>query len=239
MAMTTAVALLVITSLPFFAVAFTDGIGDFDDFNPGDFDDFGIGDFDDFGAGDFDDFAPGGFDDFTPGDIGTPDDDYGFDEFDDDDGPFGGTPGNPGDDFIPDPDPNGDCIVDCNPLPNPNPNPRPRPGSSDTLRIFIHRIFLNDPFEQLPGTVLPLRITFENDGSKDMDNTKVLVMIPDLQLRDTVGPFNLDTGDQVTKMLFLELPEGAAPGTYPVRLFIHNLQDKRIVHREIEVVDYS
>jgi hypothetical protein len=233
------------TAIPFFSVALDD-FGGFDGL-PGDFEDGFDGDFDDGLDGDFDDGIPGDFDDGVPGDFddgigaapdpgdGTGDD--GFDPFDDNLDPFEPPPGLPGGtDTIPDPDPDDDgCIVNC----GPSPDPSPRPGRSDTLRMFIHRIFLNNPFEQTAGTVLALRITFENDGNKDMDNTKVLVMIPDIQARDTIGPFDLDTGEQMTKTLFLEIPEDVEPGTYPVRLFIHNLQDKRIVHREIEIVEYS
>lgn len=173
----------------------------------------------------------------------------GFDPFDGDLGPFGSAPGNPqGTDTMPNPDPDGDgCIVNCNPgstTPTPTPIPTGNPPSSstgkDTLRIFIHQIFLHDPFDHLAGDQVPLRITFENDGTKNLDNTKVIATIPDLGgVRATVGPFDLNRGRTMTKTLVLELPEDVQPGTYAVRLQIYSETAQRIVHREVEIIDYS
>ena len=174
----------------------------------------------------------------------------GFDVFSGDLGPFTNTPGNPqGTDTMPNPDPDGDgCIVNCNPgsttpTPTPIPNPTGNPSSStskDTIRIFIHQIFLHDPFDHLPGDQVPLRITFENTGTKNLDDTKVIVTIPDLGgVRATVGPFDLNRGRTMTKTLVLELPEDVQPGTYPLRLQVYNEATQRIIHREVEVIDYS
>jgi hypothetical protein len=125
------------------------------------------------------------------------------------------------------------------PVPQPTPQPSQPSGSDINLRIFIRQIFLNDPFEQLPGNQVPLYITFENDGNKRLENAKVLVNIPDLAVRAAFGPFDLSVGKHVTKVLVLELPEDAQPGVYPVRLQIYSVGAQRIVHRELEIIDYS
>ena len=116
----------------------------------------------------------------------------------------------------------------------------PKPEEpKDYLRIFIHQIFLNNPFSEEAGNTVPLSITFENAGTKKLENIKVIVMIPDLAARATFGPLDLGRGERATGRVFLELPEYAEQGVYPVRLQIYSEDAQRTVHREIEVVDYS
>jgi hypothetical protein len=168
----------------------------------------------------------------------------GFGPFDTNFQPFDDIAGNP---FGPDaiaPGPNGNFPPS---VPPPSVPPSSPPGDDDdedddTLGIFINSVFLNDPFAQEAGKQVPLRVTFENDGNKDLDGTKVIVTIPDLAVRGVAGPFDLDDGDKVSKMILLELPEGVQPGTYTVRLQIHTETadaEDRIVHREIEIIDHS
>ena len=108
------------------------------------------------------------------------------------------------------------------------------------MHIFINQIFLNDPFDQHPGNVVPLYITFENDGKKDLDNTKIIVSIPELGARAAaIGPLDLNVGRQVTRFVLLELPDDIVPGTYSVRLQVYHENRQRVVHREIEIVDHS
>ncbi|MEM4247574.1 MAG: hypothetical protein QXF14_04640, partial [Candidatus Woesearchaeota archaeon] len=71
------------------------------------------------------------------------------------------------------------------------------------------------------------------------ENTKIIVGIPDLSARASFGPLDLSAGEKVTSTVFLDLPEDTMPGVYPVRLQVYNEKAQRIVHREIEVVDYS
>ncbi|MEM2916078.1 MAG: NEW3 domain-containing protein [Candidatus Woesearchaeota archaeon] len=224
----------------FFAVADDFSLGDFDDFSSGDFDDFSFGDFDDFSFGDIDDLHPGDFDDQQQEgatDQGAAEDTGGFDPFDDDFGPLDNIPGNPaGTDFPPVPE---EMPVIPPVIPPVTPTPSPSPESKDYLRIFIHNIFMNNPFDEQPGDQVALRITFENTGTKKLENTKVIVGIPDLAVKASFGPLDLGKGEKATATAYLELPEDTMPGVYPVRIQIYNENTQRIVHREIEVIDYS
>ncbi len=215
----------------FFAVADDFDLGDFDDYDSGDFDDFSFGDFNDFSFGDIDDFS-GATDQGVAGDTGG--ETGGFDLFDDDFGPLDDIPGNPqGTDFPP-------TVTEIPVIPaTPVPEPTPSPAHDDYLRIFIHQIFLHDPFAEQAGNTVPLKVTFENSGTKDLDNTKVIVMIPDLAVRAAFGPLDLGEGHKATATVNLELPEDTQPGVYPVRLQVYSENAQRIVHREIEVIDYS
>jgi hypothetical protein len=237
---------LAVIAVPFLAIA-----GDFDggflqDFDAG-FDNMVDASFtfDDNSGFDFD--ANGGFTSdsssgFGAGDIGSNGaGGFGFDPFDGDLGPFTGIPGNlPGTDMPVQPvvTPVVPPVIPVTPV-TPHSGSDSDSSSDDSLRIFIHNIFLNNPFDELPGNQVPLRITFENTGTKDLDDTKVIVMIPDLSARATIGPMDVDSGEKATGTVFLDLPEDTEPGVYSVRLQIYNEDAQRIVHREVEVVDYS
>jgi hypothetical protein len=239
-AMFSAMLALAVIAVPFFATA--DGFGDLGDGigdilgglgdlngNPGDVGD-SVGDlgssFGDIGGG------LGGFGSGI-GDIG------GWDPFDDDLGPFDPIPGNPpGDDTVRPPETHWPPVVP--PVVTPETSPvTPSSDSEDSLQIFIHNIFVNNPYDELPGNQVPLMITFQNKGTKDLENTKVIVMIPDLSARATVGPFDLGADERITSTVFIDLPEDTELGVYPVRLQVYNEDAQRIVHREIEVIDYS
>ena len=244
-AMFSALLALSVIAVPFFAIAQD---GDFGGFSDGDFGGFADGDFGGFADGDFGGFSDGDFGGFGNADFGgmtggdMPGSDPGFDPFDGDMGPFDDVPGTPpGDDEIPNPDEDDDgCIIGCggDDDDDDGDDGGSDGGSRDVIRIFIDQLFIREAFERLPGDQVPLRIKFENDGNKDMDNAKVIVMIPDLNVRDSVGPLDLDAGEEVSATMLLTLPEDVEPGMYPVRLYIHNLQTHRIVHRDIEIIDY-
>jgi hypothetical protein len=254
-AMFSALLALSVIAVPFFAIAQDFDFGGVSDADFGGFSDNDFGGFSDTDFGGFSDADFGGFSsaDFGgAGGAGTPvygnndgtgvtNTDPGFDPFDGDMGPFDDVPGTPpGDDEMPNPDPDDDgCIVNCGGDDDDDDDGgSSNGGSRDVIRIFIDQLFIREAFERLPGDQVPLRIKFENDGNKDMDNTKVIVMIPDLNVRDSVGPFDLDAGEEVSKTMLLALPGDVEPGMYPVRLYIHNLRTHRIVHRDIEVIDY-
>jgi hypothetical protein len=258
-AMFSAMIALALIAVPFFAIAGDIDFGGFSDINFGGDSGMGFGGLSgiDFGGASGIDFS--GFSGIdgssgtgtatgsqTTGTAGT----GGFDPFDGNLGPFTGIPGDiPGDDINHPPNQplpceiTGTCpIVPCEQIgtcPVPTPTPSPSPSSSDdSLQIFIHSIFLNDPFDQLSGDQVALRITFQNTGANSLYDTKGIIMIPDISARVAFGPMDVHAGETVTSTVLLDLPEDAQPGVYPVRLQIYNQDAQRVVHRELEIIDY-
>jgi hypothetical protein len=258
LAMFSAIVALVIIAVPFLAMASDAGFGGSSDGGFGGFSDGGFGGFSDAG---FEGFSDAGLSGFTGAGYGGSSGTTatatgsqsigsastgGFDPFDDDLGPFGDIPGNqPGDDIrIPPVTPPVIPPVSCEqtgtcPVPTPTPSPSPSPESDESLKIFIHNIFMHNPYEELPGDQVALRITFQNTGTHDLENTKVIIMIPDISVRATIGPMDVEAGEKVTSTVLLDLPEEIDEGTYSVRLQVYNEDAQRIVHREIEVIDYQ
>ena len=79
------------------------------------------------------------------------------------------------------------------------------------------------------------RVNLENFIDKDMENLRVTVYIPDLDIRVITRRFDLDADKEITKKLILELPENVEPGEYLARITISNDDIRRVKHRYLEV----
>jgi len=74
--------------------------------------------------------------------------------------------------------------------------------------------------EVLAGDFANLKLKFTNNDNYDIENVKVTAVIQDFSSRMSVGPFDVDSGDSVTKNLYLDVPYDALPGEYPVKITI-------------------
>ena len=85
-----------------------------------------------------------------------------------------------------------------------------------------------------PGGVAEAYVTFTNNDIREMEHSQVMVTIPELATHRRANAL-LDSGDQVTKVLPLEIPADAAAGEYLARFTISDGSIKRTVYRPIEV----
>lgn len=110
-------------------------------------------------------------------------------------------------------------------------------NEKDEYKVKVSNLRIPSQFELTPGDNLRTSLTFENEGVS-LDNVKATVMIPELSLRKSIGPFDLSKGGEVNKNLFLDLPDTIAKGIYYVRMVITSSKgiSKRVIHREIEVI---
>lgn len=233
---------LVIALLPFIhAQDNFFGAGGFDSFGPGGFDAFDAGGFDSFSNGGFDSFASGGFDSFSKGGFDSSEgSEQGitksfFEVFDDNFQPFNDLPGNPAGPDTMAPGPNGQFPV---PVTTTQPTTQPTQvfvGRRDRPSIFISRIVIPTAYDNLPGDFVPVFMTIENNGDVDLDDTKVILVIPELNIRASEGPFDFDKSDRKNVRLVAQLPQHVEPGVYYARIFVYNGEKQRIVHREVEV----
>ena len=105
-------------------------------------------------------------------------------------------------------------------------------------RIFINRIIFNDDCLK-QGEDLVVTINFENKDNRDMKDSTVTVMVPELDMRLKKGHIDLDTDEQVSKTFVMEVPMGTVPGYYDVLVTIYDDGLKRKRYRPIQVVDVS
>ncbi|MBN2458426.1 hypothetical protein JXB31_04830, partial [Candidatus Woesearchaeota archaeon] len=107
----------------------------------------------------------------------------------------------------------------------------------DEYGIFISSInFVNPGGEFIsPGEEINMRISLKNSGDFDLENVKISVVSLELGERASAGPFDLDRGDEATRSLLLWIPEGVAPGYYPLRITVSSDNVKRVVYRFITI----
>ena len=89
-----------------------------------------------------------------------------------------------------------------------------------------------------PGDMIELLVNFKNQANWDLENVKITSIIPELGVKKSAGPFDLDQGDETTKILYLQLPYDAPQGEYDIRVVINNDGDDkihRIKHRKITI----
>ena len=106
----------------------------------------------------------------------------------------------------------------------------PKPG-----QVFINDVrFISDEYLEISEELITNAI-MENVGEKDLKDVSVAVMVPDMGVFRTVGPFDLDADDRQSKNIYIELPQDAAPGEYGVRIEISNDDIHRTVWRTFVV----
>ena len=86
------------------------------------------------------------------------------------------------------------------------------------------------------GDQLRIALTMENNGDFDLDQIKSSVMSYDFGMKRSIGPFDLDKGDSISKILTIDIPKYTKPGEYDLRIVTKNNDVTRIKHRTIRVI---
>ncbi len=111
--------------------------------------------------------------------------------------------------------------------------PRPEepfvPTPDESLRVDNIHFLKGEVYS--PGETLDFVLKFDNDGDMDLDNIKVVAMVPELGMRRAVGPLKLTENEKESRMISLEIPDDAAPGMYWARFTIGDGTLNRIKHR--------
>jgi len=80
-------------------------------------------------------------------------------------------------------------------------------------------------------------LQFKNSGELEIEGLKATVVSQELGVRASVGMDDLDVGQAMTRRMLLEIPYDAEPGEYPVRITLSSDKFKRIVYRDVVVMD--
>ena len=92
----------------------------------------------------------------------------------------------------------------------------------------------NDPVSA--GDMFFMHVNVANDGTKDLDDLKVRVVIYDLGVILQTNPFDLNDGDTDGKFLFWDVPRYVEPGYYWARITVSNDDVREVTHRVITIV---
>ena len=77
-------------------------------------------------------------------------------------------------------------------------------------------------------TELFVRVT--NPSSKDLDDVRVVMYIPDFDIYEVSNSFDINDGSSATAVFFVTMPEDVELGYYPVIVNIYgdNVRDRQI-----------
>ncbi|MBR9692029.1 hypothetical protein GOV06_04535 [Candidatus Woesearchaeota archaeon] len=107
----------------------------------------------------------------------------------------------------------------------------PKPENDD---IMIARIRHTDYMS--PGSMLAMNIGLESNTYEDLEDLRVTAVIQDLGIRAASETFDLDGREELSKEIYMEIPEWAAPGYYDIRITISNDYLRRIIHRDVRII---
>lgn len=102
-----------------------------------------------------------------------------------------------------------------------------REAAFDRLRVVMDTIQV--------GSDVVVSTELSNSGSAPLGDVRLTVIIPELGLRRSVGPFAISRGDHVQKMVTLALPDDVPPGTYDIRVTISGNGVFHVRHRVVTV----
>ena len=81
-----------------------------------------------------------------------------------------------------------------------------------------------------------MHVNVVNDGTQDLDDLRVRLLIYDLGLIFQTSSFDLNDGDSDGKIIFLDILGDAEPGDYWVRITVSNDDVREVTHRIITIV---
>ena len=96
-------------------------------------------------------------------------------------------------------------------------------GKSVTSRDVVdwNRLQLLTGEEYSPGDIVAVLVDFYNDGDNEMQNARIAVTIPELGVRRTIGPVDINEGADFVETVYLQLPADAMPGVYDIMATVH------------------
>ncbi|MBI4739444.1 PKD domain-containing protein [Candidatus Woesearchaeota archaeon] len=132
-----------------------------------------------------------------------------------------------------------DCVAPEDNREGPNPLPEPIHSRLDVKEIIVSRIMLNglDITEgyAFAGDVAALSVSLENKLGHSANRVRVEASVDELGIRDADVIDSVRNGQMVTAHLELEIPDGAPPGLYDVRIVVSNDDERRVKYRAMAI----
>ena len=85
------------------------------------------------------------------------------------------------------------------------------------------------------GDLFFMHVNVNNDGTKDLDDLRVRVLIYDLATIFQSNSFDLNDGDTTGKFLSWDVPSYVQPGDYWARITVSNDDVRKVTHRIITI----
>ena len=101
--------------------------------------------------------------------------------------------------------------------------------------LFLRSVSFPDSDCVRPGETAVLAVKTQNQGRAALKDVSFAVLVPELGIRSSSGPFRLASGDKTTRLLRIDVPEDAVEDVHMLRLSITSNKLKRSVHRPFVV----
>ena len=101
--------------------------------------------------------------------------------------------------------------------------------------VKIEKMVLENQGVVSAGRSTGLKLYFKNTGKYDEKGIKATIIIPELSVRDAIGPFTLKPGEETNRRLIIEIPEGTEEKEYLARVTVSNDRVKRVKNIWISV----
>ncbi len=75
-------------------------------------------------------------------------------------------------------------------------------------------------------------MTIANDELVDLDHVRIYVSIPELGVWNSIGPFQLESGEESTQTVIVDIPKNAKPGKYYIRYDVKDSKAKAQLTRD-------
>ena len=88
----------------------------------------------------------------------------------------------------------------------------------------------------IPGEPQMMRMNIKNTANVPMEDIRMSASSSELDLDTRIGPFTIRPGQRLVKYLDFEVPEGAEPGEYYIRITIENSKFHRTKYAVVNVI---
>ena len=88
----------------------------------------------------------------------------------------------------------------------------------------------------IPGEPQMMRMNIKNTANVPMEDIRMSASSSELDLDTRIGPFTIRPGQRLVKYLDFEVPDGAKPGEYYIRITIENSKFHRTKYAVVNVI---
>lgn len=87
----------------------------------------------------------------------------------------------------------------------------------------------------MPGDTMQLLFRLSNEGDNEFENVQIMAYVDSLSMYSVEGPVDLDSGEEVDKRVYLNVPESAGEGVHYIRVIVSSNMGWREVYREFTI----
>ena len=101
--------------------------------------------------------------------------------------------------------------------------------------LLITKLIIHNEYAK-PGDTIEISMNLENTGKTRLENIRISASIQEFAERSREGPFDIGKRDQITKNLFIQIPEDVPSGEFYIRFSFSDGTIRRVKYRPITII---